>query len=168
DLAEDAAREATLTADFFDDTATLGYVWVGDPQAGQAMLPALRSVGVPDGEVVRELSYIELQTRDDDIEGHAYRRYWKGHYRPELPDAAIRPTVMVIDIDRFKQVNDSVGVAVGDSILLTLARRLGRLLKPQDTLARLGGNQFGLLLLSEREPPRITAFADTIPRTLRA
>ena len=48
-------------------------------------------------------------------------------------DHAIRPTVMVIDLDRFKQVNDSVGIAVGDSILLTLARRLGRLLKPQDT-----------------------------------
>src|SRR5205823_4389727 len=83
-------------------------------------------------------------------------------------DAAIRPTVIVIDLDRFKQVNDSVGVAVGDSILLTLARRLGRLLKPQDTLARLAGDQYGLLLLSEREPERITAFADTIRRTLRA
>jgi len=75
---------------------------------------------------------------------------------------------MVIDLDRFKQVNDSVGIAVGDSILLTLARRLGRLLKPHDTLARLTGDQFGLLLISEREPERITAFADTIRRTLRA
>ena len=67
-------------------------------------------------------------------------------------DPTIRPTVMVIDLDRFKQVNDSVGMAVGDSILLTLARRLGRLIKPQDTLARLSGDQFGLLLLSERDP----------------
>ncbi|HXW25568.1 MAG TPA: EAL domain-containing protein [Xanthobacteraceae bacterium] len=83
-------------------------------------------------------------------------------------DASIRPTVIVIDLDGFKKVNDSVGVAVGDSILLTLARRLGRLLKPQDTLARLAGDQYGLLLLSEREPERITAFADTIRRTLRA
>src|SRR5205823_1991356 len=83
-------------------------------------------------------------------------------------DPAIHPTVMVIDLDRFKQVNDSVGIAVGDSILLTLARRLVRLLKPQDTLARLAGDQFGLLVLSEREPPRITAFADTIRKTLRA
>ncbi len=93
DLAEEAARQATLTADIFDGTVTLGYVWVGDPQAGRTMLPALRSVGVPGGEVVRELSYIELQTRDDDIEGHAYRRYWKGHYLPELPDAAIEALV---------------------------------------------------------------------------
>jgi len=80
----------------------------------------------------------------------------------------IRPTVMVIDLDRFKQVNDSVGIAVGDSILLTLARRLTRILKPQDTLARIAGDQFGLILLSEQEPSRITAFAETIRKTIRA
>jgi diguanylate cyclase (GGDEF)-like protein/PAS domain S-box-containing protein len=83
-------------------------------------------------------------------------------------DSALRPTVIVIDLDRFKQVNDSVGMAVGDSILLTLARRIGRLTKPQDTLARLSGDQFGLILLSERESARITAFAETMRRTLRA
>jgi len=89
DLAENAARQATSTADISGETVNLGYVWVGDPEDGRAMLPALRSVGVPDGEVVRELSYVELQTRDDSIEGHAYRRYWKGHYLPELSDDAI-------------------------------------------------------------------------------
>src|SRR5450432_1193683 len=83
-------------------------------------------------------------------------------------DATIRLTVVVVDLDRFKQVNDSVGIAVGDSILLTLARRLGRLLKPQDTLARIAGDQFALILLSERETDKITAFAETLRRTLRA
>ena len=87
---------------------------------------------------------------------------------PAKADTAMRPTVMVIDLDRFKQVNDSIGMAVGDSILLTLARRLGRLIKPQDTLARLSGDQFGLILLSERDTAKITAFAETIRRTLRA
>ena len=80
----------------------------------------------------------------------------------------IRPSIVVIDLDRFKQVNDSVGIAVGDSILLTIARRLSRLLKPQDTLSRLAGDQFALIVLSEREPARIVAFAETIRRTLRA
>ncbi|MBS0249310.1 MAG: bifunctional diguanylate cyclase/phosphodiesterase, partial [Proteobacteria bacterium] len=83
-------------------------------------------------------------------------------------DSNIRPSVMVIDLDRFKQVNDSVGIAVGDSILLTIARRLGRLLKPQDTLARLAGDQFAVILLSEKEPARIVAFAETLRRALRA
>ena len=83
-------------------------------------------------------------------------------------DSQFRPSVLVIDLDRFKQVNDSVGIAVGDSVLLTIARRLARLLKPQDTLARLSGDQFALILLSEREPARIVAFAETMRRTLRA
>jgi diguanylate cyclase (GGDEF)-like protein/PAS domain S-box-containing protein len=80
----------------------------------------------------------------------------------------LRPTVMVIDLDRFKQVNDSVGIAVGDSILLTLARRLIRILKPQDTLARLAGDQFGLILMSESDAAKITALAETIRKTIRA
>jgi diguanylate cyclase (GGDEF)-like protein/PAS domain S-box-containing protein len=83
-------------------------------------------------------------------------------------DSAIRPSVLVIDLDRFKQVNDSVGIAVGDSILLTIARRLGRLLKPHDTLARLSGDQFAAILVSEREPARIVAFVETMRRALRA
>ncbi len=83
-------------------------------------------------------------------------------------DPQIRPSVLVIDIDRFKQVNDSVGMAVGDSVLLTIARRLARLLKPQDTIARLAGDQFALILMSEREPARIVAFTETLRRTLRA
>ncbi|MFD1331966.1 EAL domain-containing protein [Methylopila musalis] len=83
-------------------------------------------------------------------------------------DASLKPTVMVLDIDRYKKINESVGVATGDTILITVVRRLSRLLKPQDTLARLGGDQFGVLLVSEREVEAITAFADALKRTLRS
>ena len=81
---------------------------------------------------------------------------------------AARPSVFILDIDRFKQVNDEFGMAVGDSILLTIARRLARLLKPQDTLARLSADQFAFLLISENQPERIAAFAESVRRTLRA
>src|SRR5262249_42521138 len=50
DLAEEVPRQATLTAKISGDTVTLGYVWVGDPEAGRALLPALRAIGVPDRE----------------------------------------------------------------------------------------------------------------------
>jgi len=83
-------------------------------------------------------------------------------------EGAARPSVFVLDIDRFKQVNDGFGLSVGDSILLTIARRLTRLLKPQDTLARIAGDQFAFLLISENEPERIAGFADSVRRTLRA
>ncbi|MBO3759170.1 EAL domain-containing protein [Ciceribacter sp. L1K22] len=78
----------------------------------------------------------------------------------------VRPTVMAIDIDRYKQVNDSLGIAAGDNILIALTRRLRRLLKPQDTLARLTGDQFGLILLSERDPAKVADFADAISKAI--
>ena len=81
-------------------------------------------------------------------------------------DEGVRPTVIVIDIDRFKQVNETIGLTLGDSLLLTLSRRLSRLLKKQDTLARITGDEFAMVLLSERDPERITAFADGVRRAL--
>jgi diguanylate cyclase (GGDEF)-like protein/PAS domain S-box-containing protein len=80
----------------------------------------------------------------------------------------VRPTVFIIDIDRFKLVNDSLGMSAGDTILLTLARRLHRILKPHDTLSRLSGDQFALLLLSESDPASIAAFAEGIRNAIRA
>jgi diguanylate cyclase (GGDEF)-like protein/PAS domain S-box-containing protein len=79
-------------------------------------------------------------------------------------DGSLRPTVLVFDIDRFKNTNDAIGYAAADSILLTLSRRIARLLKPQDTLARLSGDSFAIILLSERETDRIIAFADMVRR----
>ncbi|HCL64421.1 MAG TPA: sensor domain-containing phosphodiesterase [Rhizobium sp.] len=78
----------------------------------------------------------------------------------------IRPTVMAIDIDRYKLVNDSLGIAAGDNILIALTRRLRRLLKPQDTLARLAGDQFGLILVSERDPAKVADFADAVSKAI--
>ena len=72
-------------------------------------------------------------------------------------DPQIRPTVICIDIDRFKQINEAIGLSAGDSILLTIARRLSRLLKPQDTLARLSGDQFAAVIVSETETEQIIA-----------
>jgi diguanylate cyclase (GGDEF)-like protein/PAS domain S-box-containing protein len=169
-------RRGRLAQDFRLRTVDGHYIWL--------TLKARPVVG-SDGEVVRLVGTLtdvtEFKTAEERLLHDAVHDNLTGLPNRELfldrldaalgfarGDSMIRPTVMVVDLDRFKQVNDSVGIAVGDSILLTLARRLGRLLKPQDTLARLTGDQFGLLLVSEREPERITAFADTIRRTLRA
>ena len=80
----------------------------------------------------------------------------------------VRPTVIVVDIDRFKQVNDGLGISAGDTILLTIARRLHRLLKPQDSLARFSGDQFAMLLLSEQEPTRVAAVAEAMKKAINA
>lgn len=80
----------------------------------------------------------------------------------------VRPSVFVIDIDRFKQVNDGLGISAGDTILLTIARRLNRLLSPKDALSRFSGDQFALMMLSEHDPVRIAAVADAIKKAIHS
>ena len=80
----------------------------------------------------------------------------------------MRPTRLFIDIDKFKSVNSSFGLVVGDSLLLTVARRLQRHLGPQDTLARVGGDQFAMLLLAEHDPRELAVLAERVRRSLRA
>jgi diguanylate cyclase (GGDEF)-like protein/PAS domain S-box-containing protein len=169
-------RRGRLMQDFRLRTPDGHYLWFA--------LKARPVVG-SDGEVVRLVGTLtdvtEFKTAEerllhdavhDNLTGLPNRQLFIDRLESVLAfarsDPAIRATVVVIDLDRFKQVNDSVGIAVGDSILLTLARRLGRLLKPQDTLARLTGDQFAMIIMSERDPGRLIAFAETIRRTLRA
>jgi FAD/FMN-containing dehydrogenase len=103
ELLAEAPRQATLTAwvgttgalPFLPPElhgrplASVGYVWVGDPDQGRRLLPALRAGASPIAERVQELSYLELQRIDDAAHRHGVRRYWKGHYLRELDDAAI-------------------------------------------------------------------------------
>ncbi|HEX9881749.1 MAG TPA: EAL domain-containing protein, partial [Hyphomicrobium sp.] len=79
-----------------------------------------------------------------------------------------RPCILFIDIDKFKSVNVSFGLVVGDSLLLTVARRLQSHLGPQDTLARVGGDQFAILLAAEQGPQDLASLAERVRRSLRA
>jgi diguanylate cyclase (GGDEF)-like protein/PAS domain S-box-containing protein len=81
-------------------------------------------------------------------------------------DHTIRPTVISLDLDRFKNVNDSVGHSAGDSILLTLSRRLARLLGPQDTLARIAGDEFGIILVSQAGEEEVEVLTDLMRQTV--
>ncbi|MDQ0575317.1 FAD-binding oxidoreductase [Agromyces albus] len=118
DLSASAPRQATFEAIIGADGVSLGLVWVGDPDDGAAEISTLAGefaeVAEPEGRSVEALSYLELQTREDDIEGHAWRRYWKGHYFNELGDDLI-DALLARDGDDLPDVSlQAYGGAIAD------------------------------------------------------
>ncbi|HYH61624.1 MAG TPA: diguanylate cyclase, partial [Solirubrobacterales bacterium] len=75
--------------------------------------------------------------------------------------------VLFVDLDRFKLINDSFSHAVGDELLIAVARRLDADLRPGDTVARLGGDEFTILLEEVDSPEMAMRVAKRIHDTLR-
>ncbi len=71
-------------------------------------------------------------------------------------------SVLFIDLDHFKTVNDTYGHGAGDQVLIEVARRLESVLRPGDTVARLGGDEFGILLANVRGADLAIHVADRI------
>ncbi|HVH34396.1 MAG TPA: PAS domain S-box protein [Tahibacter sp.] len=75
--------------------------------------------------------------------------------------------VMYLDIDRFKQVNDTYGHAVGDAVLKIFAQRLGAVLRPSDVIGRLGGDEFTVIIEGMRRSQYAAAAAAKIVAAIR-
>ena len=86
----------------------------------------------------------------DDLTRLRNRAFLMDRLRAVLEQARSRPpfrfALLFIDLDRFKVVNDSLGHRVGDELLRVVARRLSGCVRPQDVLARVGGDEFAILL----------------------
>jgi diguanylate cyclase (GGDEF)-like protein len=74
--------------------------------------------------------------------------------------------LMFVDLDHFKQINDSLGHAVGDEVLKGVAKQLRTLLREADTIARLGGDEFTIILEGLAEPTDAEAVAAKIKEAL--
>ncbi len=85
-----------------------------------------------------------------------------------LPKSLRYLAVMFIDLDGFKQVNDSLGHAAGDQLLCCVASRLRQQVRKHDLASRIGGDEFALLLDGLRQPEDATLVAERVVESLLA
>ncbi len=76
--------------------------------------------------------------------------------------------VYIMDLDNFKDLNDSLGHAAGDELLLKVAERLKRVSRDTDIVARLGGDEFAIIQTNIDHPDGVLAFADRVINALTA
>jgi diguanylate cyclase (GGDEF)-like protein/PAS domain S-box-containing protein len=74
--------------------------------------------------------------------------------------------LMFLDLDKFKEVNDNFGHAIGDQLLLAVAERLTRAIRKSDTVARFGGDEFAILLSELPDKRIVTALAEKLNHAL--
>ncbi|WP_250032437.1 putative bifunctional diguanylate cyclase/phosphodiesterase [Paractinoplanes maris] len=115
---------------------------LSDPDV-QAVIVSLRDIGTRRA-LEQQLSF---QAFTDSLTGLANRALFRERLHQAVTEPHDQPvTLVLIDLDDFKDINDELGHSAGDELLTILADRLRRRVRPNDTLARLGGDEFALMI----------------------
>jgi diguanylate cyclase (GGDEF)-like protein/PAS domain S-box-containing protein len=142
-----------------------------DVSVGLTVSPTLDAAGVLTGAsvIVRDISerkelerQLTRQAFHDGLTGLANRALFRDRVKHALVAAGRHGTgiaVLFLDLDGFKTVNDSLGHAAGDLLLLAVADRLQGCVRPGDTIARLGGDEFAVLIDEASESAATAAAA---------
>lgn len=121
---------------------------LGDPEGRPRWLHAVADV-TPHRE---ERDRLRALGHTDPLTGVGNRRALRGSLAAALADRRQQHVVVMMDLDRFKAVNDTFGHSVGDGLLVAVAASLRNALRPTDTVARVGGDEFvAVVRLSHRE-----------------
>lgn len=110
------------------------------------------------------------QATHDSLTGLANRAHFREQLERTLAaqrDDDAMVGVLYLDYDHFKSINDRLGHAVGDKLLIEVARRLRSIVRRGDLVARLGGDEFAILLAPLKSIVHATSIADKIVKAMR-
>jgi diguanylate cyclase (GGDEF)-like protein len=118
----------------------------------------------------RKRNQVELTTaaQRDSLTGLSNRR----HFEDRLARALSLPTgrdgvsIVLVDLDNFKPVNDTYGHAAGDALLVELARRMAAAVRDTDVCARLGGDEFAILVTQVHSAEEVEEIAERVRKTI--
>jgi diguanylate cyclase len=117
---------------------------------------------------LRALAASKREARTDELTGLPNRRLFFEHLAACLaPGTTSTVALLMIDLDRFKDINDSLGHHVGDDVLRELGPRLTAAAGNAGIVARLGGDEFGLVLASPADAPAAIRVAEGVREALR-
>jgi diguanylate cyclase (GGDEF)-like protein/PAS domain S-box-containing protein len=183
--------------EFFADlwnTISMGHVWNGEIcnkakhgglyWVGTTIVPFIGPSGVPVRYIAIRADITKRKNTEEKIRWLAYhdeltRVPNRRHIEKKLELTLANPkmgnvfgAVLLIDIDNFKEINDSLGHAIGDELLVTAANRIAVLINAPDSFARMGGDEFLVLLdnVGENESKAIAnaeKVSETIMNSLR-
>jgi diguanylate cyclase (GGDEF)-like protein len=117
----------------------------------------------------RQMVEIEHQALHDDLTGLPNRAFFRMNAEEAFDEARALGSgvaVLLIDLDRFKEINDTLGHESGDLLLAELGGRLQEILRGTDTVARLGGDEFAVLAPGQHDAQSASVVADRIRRGL--
>ena len=143
---------------------------------------ALRDDGVHASRLAGSMTDISARKRaeeelrraamHDALTGLVNRAYFLESLDRAVSRAQRRPdrtmALLFLDLDRFKQINDSLGHLAGDRLIASIARRLQACVRPGDILARLGGDEFAVLLDDLRDASDATRVAERMQEAMHA
>lgn len=138
----------------------------------QALLELRHSLIQREAQVAAQTALSEelRHVADHDVlTGLPHRRLFNTRLRNALLDAqeeGTRVALLLIDVDHFKQINDSLGHIVGDAMLVSFANRMRSVTRASDTVARLGGDEFGVLLTGINRSEEVAAIVRSLNHRL--
>ncbi|MCR9137366.1 MAG: EAL domain-containing protein [Alphaproteobacteria bacterium] len=151
----------------------IGLNWdvTADVKLHDALTQAKSQMEHRNAELEATKAKIEHMALHDSLTGLPNRRFLDSELsRPETGEQpeTLSHALLIVDLDRFKQINDTFGHAAGDALLVHVSAILRTLARPSDFVARIGGDEFVIVCRQDADEKQLTALAESIVDQMRA